>query len=226
MVQHEAPYVAYPTPPPASVPFSSSSSSLANALGSPIAKKIAPNRKDSLGSKNHLSHPAHFFDSFLNERLKELSNQCQPDSKPFPVSSSVLGAVPSSPVFQRNGAASKSSLLVGTPRSSPKKRKLVEVVIETPSKRSTAFPPLDGSLQEHERKPTTPRAPRMQVFVEITPSKSSVTPMRSHGSVVGSSPDLGGYGPEEGSGFLTRKQEATGVRSSGKRTGERDDRGT
>ncbi|KAL5519986.1 hypothetical protein ACEPAG_1646 [Sanghuangporus baumii] len=229
VIQHEAPYNAYPTPPPASISFSSSSSSLANALGSPTPRKIEPSLQKPSGPKTNINDSACFFDKFLNETLKELPNERRPETILPHFSSSTQERRPSTPVSKRTGSVTESPLSWDTQHSPPKKRKFVEVVIETPSKQSSAnknksrsstLPASDTSLSQRDQKPMTPsRAPRMQAYVEVTSSKSLATPMRSHASAYASSPDLGGYGAEEGNHY--QKQ---GVRSSGKRTGERDDR--
>ncbi|KAL5482593.1 SCC2 [Sanghuangporus weigelae] len=229
VIQHEAPYNAYPTPPPASISFSSSSSSLANALGSPTPRKTEPSLQEPSGPKTNLNDSACFFDNFLNERLKELPKERWSQTILPHLSSSTQERRLSTPVSKRSGSVAESPLSWDTQHSSPKKRKLVEVVIETPSKQSSAnksrsstLPASDTSFRQEGQKPMTPsRAPRMQVYVEITPSKSLATPVRSHASAYASSPDLGGYGAEEGNHYPLQKQ---GVRSSGKRTGERDDR--
>ncbi|KAL5501640.1 SCC2 [Sanghuangporus vaninii] len=229
VIQHEAPYNAYPTPPPASISFSSSSSSLANALGSPTSRETESSLQEPSGPKTNFNDSARFFDNFLNERLKELPEERRPEAISPHVSSSTLERRSSTPVFKRSGGVTESPLSWDTQHSSPKKRKLVEVVIETPSKQSSAnklrsstLPVSDTTFRQQDQKSMTPsRTPKMQVYVEITPSKSLATPVRSRASAYASSPDLGGYGAEEGNHYPLQKQ---GVRSSGKRTGERDDR--
>lgn len=126
-------------------------------------------------------------------------------------------------------------------QDSPRKRKLVEVLIETPSKRSSSNPRVFNALQSSPRTPrmsalpisrneddadTPIRAPKMQVYVELpSPSKNWTTPARSRTGDDVPSSDLGGYGPEDGMEFVSHRKAMSSMRSTGKKTGDRDDRG-
>ena len=115
--------------------------------------------------------------------------------------------------------------------TTPKKRRTVEVLIETPSKRFHADD-LDSLIQKTPKtdseQPLSPA--KRQVYVEIsTPSKLlgvPRTPNRRAEAFLPSSSDLRGYGSEEEIEYTHRRDaHMTGIRSSGKRTGDRDDRG-
>lgn len=132
------------------------------------------------------------------------------------------------------GSQSPLTPLSGTGIVTPQKRKLMEVVIQTPLKRSNN---LDTSLLSPRTQHTSStltktdvmqRMSEMQMFVEVTPPpKNWVTPSTLNASQ-GKSSDLGGYGTEDEADYMRRRESvamANGVRSSGKRTGDRDDRG-
>lgn len=234
LIQRVAPYNAYPTPPPASYRFSPSSSSLAGALGSP--SQIEERRRSSKpsNSKHSVAESGSFFDDFLKEKARNIpeaqSHRYEPDP-PAPTTPLKNQAMhpPST-----SGNTTPSSLTPLTASDlSPKKRKQVEVVIDTPSKRRPAsqlnFPevpstPSVSSSQTTGRDSLTPLAkPKMQCYVEITTPKSWTTPKHLQlGKAGESSPDLGGYGTVE-------DEENTVVgdprRSTGKKTGDRDERG-
>ncbi|KAH8114301.1 hypothetical protein DFH11DRAFT_1508962 [Phellopilus nigrolimitatus] len=242
VMHHAAPHNAYPTPPPGSIPFSSSSSSLANALGTPTSgeDKHVQKKRETHRSPNDSTE---FFNNFLEEKVKELPKAQQPRN---------MGLKSSPPSTPRINQSSPDPLHIGSPASSPltplttsqvtpKKRKLVEVVIETPSKRPSASSKM---LSLRPSSPHTPQTstsstvikaddtrtpthtPRMQVYVEVTPPpKTWTTP--SHFQLqrsLGSS-DLGGYGSEDEDDYARRRETMmNSIRSTGKKTGDRDDR--
>ncbi|EJC97952.1 uncharacterized protein FOMMEDRAFT_114738 [Fomitiporia mediterranea MF3/22] len=244
VMQHAVPYNVYPTPPPAQVPmnFSSASSSLANALGSPTTNRrtSSESKKQLPASQSNSTDSARFFNNFLNDQVKELPKAVQQrnarmDSRP---STPIKQA--SNPDRLRMDSVPPSSPLTSLPdsQSSPRKRKIVEVLIDTPSKRpstsshmgpSQAIQPTTSefnSAKVNRQIEITPsRTPKMQVYVEITPtSKGYVTPSRSRINENPPSSDLGGYGMDYEDRDGRNKDAMSGARSTGKRTGYRDDR--
>ena len=237
IIQHAAPYNAYPTPPPppTNAKFSSSSSSLANALGG----GPAPNKPKTYPP----SESKAFFDDFVTKTVKDIPPQ-KPRMLPEVVMDTSLPSTPtkqglhqrtfqkelpqSSPDPLRMGYSSPLTPLTMTSQATPKKRKVMEVFIDSPSKRphNSDLPPsspsktLQASTSSTLRKPGssssnafTPQ--KMEVFVEITPTRrpfSTPSHSRTHS-------DLGGYGQEDDD--IRRMS----VKSSAKRTGGRDDRG-
>lgn len=224
MVQHNAPYNAYPTPPPPGI--STSSSSLAGALGAPTS---APEKK------YHPNESKAFFNDFLSNASKELPPQPRsvgvrspPSTPPIPQSS---------PDPLRLGNASPLTPL-SSATVTPKKRKIVEVLIETPSKRShsteSPFPALNLQRKDSVtsfKSNAVPQLPKLEVYVEVTPPPKSWSTPSTKGKgrqMVPSSDDLDGYGSEDEDEYMKRKEAVSmsnGARSSGKRTGDRDGRG-
>ncbi len=134
----------------------------------------------------------------------------------------------SSPDPLRMGFSSPLTPL--TSQATPKKRKVMEVLIDTPSKRPHKFelPPSSPSRTPQTSTSSSLRKgssgsnafvpPKMEVFVEITPTRnpfSTPSQSRTHS-------DLGGYGQEGDDDYMRRMS----IKSSAKRTGERDDRGS
>ncbi|KLO06964.1 hypothetical protein SCHPADRAFT_1002012 [Schizopora paradoxa] len=236
IIQHAAPYNAYPTPPPPSInaTFSSSSSSLANALGG----GPAPNKPKTFPP----SESKAFFNDFVSKTVKDIPPQ-KPRVLPEVVMDASLPSTPtkqrlqqrslqkelpqSSPDPLRMGYSSPLTPLTMTSQATPKKRKIMEVLIDTPSKRphSSDLPPSSPSKTPQTATSSTLRKPgsrdssafappKMEVFVEITPTRrpfSTPSHSRTHS-------DLGGYGQEDDD--IRRMS----VKSSLKRTGGRDDR--
>ena len=67
---------------------------------------------------------------------------------------------------------------------------------------------------------------RMQVFVEVTPSRMlPSTPSKQHTKGSMASSDLGGYGSEDEQEYAKRREMMLNGHSTGKKTGERDERG-
>lgn len=246
LIHHLAPYNSYPTPPPPS--FSSSSSSLANALGTPPRKKerdvkSKEENMSDLGRKS--SESATFFNDFLRDNVKSLSKTEKTSSVTNKISPPSTPTVkPSSPDPLRMGSGMSSPFTsLSSSQTTPKKRKLVEVLIESPSKKaysttkqfkssSSTISTPQTQVEVTPRKAGNSTAPvswsqpaKMQVVVEVTTpsSKPWLTPKRSRlQHSVNSS--LGGYGSEDEIDYLRRKEIASSARSTGKKTGERDDR--
>lgn len=227
MFQRTAPMNAYPTPPPAGV-ITNSSSSLAYALGRPSPQP----------SKVHLpaESPA-FFDNFLVQKSREMNASGRPTTPPPRLTAFV------------NQESPDPLALSTEPSMTPRKRKMV-VQIESPAVKrvqsvqsfhipSAMMPrtPVQKSSSTPQMTTTTPR--RNLAYVAVPP-KPWLTPKSSHngsGSHMsnkqwgklksdGGSPDLGGYGSEDdddGAYSPTRTNDV--VKSSSRRTGDRDERG-
>lgn len=231
VIQHLAPYDVYPTPPPPGI--TTSSSSLAHALGIP-----APPQERKI---YHPQESTAFFNNFLSETTKKINPQRQ--------GLNVNTTPPSSPAIAQSSpdplAMGSSPYTPSTSVVTPQKRKKAHVVIESPLKRHQSR---DSSLtpltSQRTSTPSTatqlntaPRKPRMEAYVElIPPPKSwlSNTPSLSQKTkgkqkaVYADDDDLGGYGSEDALTHPGRAMSAnlsSAVRSSGKRTGDRDDRG-
>ncbi|KAF9488996.1 hypothetical protein BDN71DRAFT_1531854 [Pleurotus eryngii] len=206
--QHMAPSNAYPTPPPPG--FSTTSSSLAYALGAPLSQN----------SQNQLNHhpqqSAQFFNHFLEDKSREIhtthpqrSIKQQPQSIP-----------PESP--------DPLSLKAVTPR----KRKLepvVEIVTPPAFKRMLASKP-QLPLTPHTSSPsvpptlaTAPKTPKHQLTMECVeiPIVPWATPAKKRRSEEDIGDEFGGYGSVDDTS-IRRSQDH--VVSSSKRTGDRDDR--
>ncbi|TDL22099.1 hypothetical protein BD410DRAFT_770589 [Rickenella mellea] len=239
LIGHSAPYNVYPTPPPPGM--STSSSSLANALGSPtpMISRVPPPPRTPLTLSNPVPAPVPpvekkvykpeestaFFNNFLSETTHKINPQRQGLDVATPPSS------PQVPQSSPDPLAMSSPYTPSTPMT-PRKRK-VEVVIETPLKRhqtsESSLTPITSPRPTSStvKLNATPRKLSMQPFVEL-PSlpKSWSTPTASQKSLgkqrQRDGDDLGGYGSEDWS--ARRDAMYSGVRSSGKRTGDRDDR--
>lgn len=233
-MQQVAPYNAYPTPPPAAATFQSTSSSLAGALG-PMDVQPRQREERKPMQQYNPSESKSFFNKFLSDKVKEL-----PKPKPQPRQSIFNNPpLPSSPLAAQSSPDPLLKSVTASPLTpfTPKKRKMIEVLIESPTKKIAASPspfssqltPLPPSsprtpqtstsstIMKSENANTFPK-PRMQVVVEIsTPSKNRTTPMQSS--------DLGGYGSEDELEYAKRREMLLNGRSPGKKTGERDERG-
>lgn len=192
-------------------------------------------------SKHPVAESRQFFDDFLRNKLQnipELQPRRDESEMIAPVTPSKSQPIPRVPMTGRTTSSSLTSL---TPSdASPKKRKQVEIVIDTPIKRRTGI--LDkqtyasepsstpvkssSSLTTLERSATPAAKPKMQCYVEITTPKSWSTPVRQMSSKIAeSSPDLGGYGTVEDDKYDSGTLIEERMRSMGKKTGDRDDRG-
>ncbi|THG98726.1 hypothetical protein EW145_g7376 [Phellinidium pouzarii] len=240
LMHHIAPYNAYPTPPPATLAFSSSSSSLANALGSPPSEREKYYERNPTKTHHNSTESTAFFDSFLDDRVAELPRSQQPRNT-LEINSSPPATpknIQSSPDPLRIGSLSSSPLTPFTASQiTPRKRKFVEVVIETPSKRPSS-PKLSNVPSSVPRTPQTstssmrPKAeitpshnPTMQVYVEVAPPPRSWSV--STGAAIQNyipSLDLGGYASDDDDDYMRRRDAENGTRSTGRKTGDRDDR--
>ncbi|KAF4581480.1 Sister chromatid cohesion protein 2 [Pleurotus pulmonarius] len=204
--QHVAPPNAYPTPPPPG--FSTSSSSLAYALGAPLSQS-------SQNQANH--HPqqsAQFFNHFLEDKSREMHvTHPQQSIKQHP-----QAVPPASP--------DPLSIKAVTPR----KRKLepvVEIITPPAYKRMLAGKP-QLPLTPHTSSPsipptpaTAPKTPKRQLTMECVeiPIVPWATPAKKRRSEEDA--EFGGYGSVD---EVSTRHPADHVVSSSKRTGDRDDR--
>ncbi|KAI5117240.1 hypothetical protein M0805_001558 [Coniferiporia weirii] len=233
LIQHVAPYNAYPTPPPAGLVFSSSSSSLANALGTPPSKREKKMIYNSIESTT-------FFNDFLDEKVKQLPRHQNPrdvQRRHSPPSTPRISQSSPDPLRMENMDTSPHSP-VSAAQTTPKKRKLVEVVIESPRKwpasslNYSIIPPFRTPLnitppavrKTINTSSTPPHIPKMQVYVEVTPPKSWATPTRTYSQRLGPGSDLEESDLENEDDYAKCRETASAMRSTGKRTGDRDDR--
>jgi cohesin loading factor subunit SCC2 len=226
LMHHIAPSNAYPTPPPPS--FSASSSSLANALGTPSNQAAATNGAGG-------SNPSQFFESFLANKLAEIKAPGRQERKP---QSSHAG--PSTPPMRTLAIVPESPdpLALSTVKT-PKKRKPTSE-LESPSLKrvqsddnfrrhnlSTPFktPSTIVHNTPHTPVPPTPMSVNHSGRVKLTPyvqvpPKPWLTPTSSRKpkSEEESPNDLGGYGTPASS---PTKPSSLGTG----RRGDRDERG-
>ncbi|KAG6812718.1 radiation sensitive protein rad9 [Tricholoma furcatifolium] len=228
LLQRTAPSTAYPTPPPPGI--SSSSSSLAFALGRPPSppRVYPPQQSQS------------FFDNFLEQKSRQIDAARRPATPPPPPR-----VAPPAPVQE---SPDPLSLLNGSPAAmTPRKRK-VYVEIVTPSKRvhSSQVSPTKTVT------PQTPKASTSTAFYNSNASRSGnksmafvavpqvpwVTPTSSRkgsgapmsSKMIGKmksyddSPDLGGYGSDGDDDGVYSPTRNDAVKSSARRTGDRDER--
>lgn len=215
----------YPTPPPPGI--SMSSSSLAFALQERPAPPPPKTVYDPRSSNQ-------FFDQFVTRKTQEMeamSPATPSRSKSYPTSGS-------------------DPLAVITPHValSPTKRKSVEQM-ESPSvKRIHSLSSMKKSLspvkeRNTERTPVSRVGPfkhKQEVYVELPPVHNTPTSQKRvkqgqtsrdvEMEIDGSEDDLGGYGSEEAGVFRRPRSSSVtsvsdGIKSSAKRTGDRDDRG-
>ncbi|KAG5642305.1 hypothetical protein DXG03_003025 [Asterophora parasitica] len=216
--QRAMPMNAYPTPPPPGI--TTSSSSLAFALGRPPTQtpKLHPPQES----------PA-FFDNFLEHKSRQMAAARRPATPP---------SKPTPPAVQES--PDPLALQPGVhpvPAITPRKRKIF-VQLDSPAvKRVQSI----QSFHTHPRTPThvTPKAsstpqitptPRRNLAYVAAPTKPWLTPTSSRqgsakqlGKMKDDSPDLGGYGSDDDDPYSpTRSNDA--VKSSARRTGDRDDR--
>ncbi|CAL1713404.1 unnamed protein product [Somion occarium] len=220
--QHVTPSSFYPTPPPPGI--STSSSSLASALGPPPKPQQKPPQRPPPKPPKPVYQPsesAEFFDNFLAEQTAKTQRRVTPPQTLRMLQDDSPDPLAFSPVTARTSTAT------------PRKRKAAQV-LESPTIKRIHTP--SGSLQSSlstDRHEKTPIAKRKQVFVELPPVPRSIqgmsTPRRDRSSsqtvsrngIESDSDDLGGYGTDS----PTRNRLFDHVKSSGRRaTGERDER--
>ncbi|KAJ7457662.1 hypothetical protein B0H11DRAFT_208709 [Mycena galericulata] len=219
ILQRSNPATAYPTPPPPS--SSSSSSSLAHALGPP------PPPPQTVYQPQQ--SPA-FFDQFIAEKSKEIA-------RPVPKVEPALKIMPersTTPPQKRPPPIEESpDPLAITPAVTPRKRKSV-TQLDSPSVKRVHTPvPITPSTtsKSHASMLSTPSSSTLSTpsrrvtmaYVDV-PAKSWVpTPkskMRPMHPPDSPNDDLGGYGSDDDS----PRQHSGGRATSGRRTGDRDER--
>lgn len=232
LLQRAAPYHAYPTPPPPPYRFSPSSSSLAGALG-PVPEIEGPRRSSA---QENLKHPRmdsdRFFNTFLDEKARSVTESHIYRDE---VGTTSHPAQHSNITFNHQTSTTQRSSLTPFPTSvvTPKKRKQVEVLINTPSKRqnspdkqlaSSRLSSIPLSNQVKSEPPTTPIGKhKIQCYVEVTTPRHRVSQQHLlEKQPPASSPDLGGYAHTADDEYTILEE---GTWSTSKKTGDRDDRG-
>ncbi|KAG6888734.1 hypothetical protein C0995_006386 [Termitomyces sp. Mi166 len=231
LFQHTAPSTAYPTPPPPGI--TSSSSSLAFALGRPPSPpRIYPPQQSQ-----------QFFNNFLEQKSYEINAARRPATPPKP---------PAPPPVQESPDPLALTATSAPQAVTPRKRK-VYVQLESPAvqrvhysnKSATPQTPrtsihaspsrhLDSGASSTSR---TPRGIVSMAYIAIPPApwltptssrKGSVTHMSGQSMWKtknrDNSPDLGGYGSDDDDGAYSPTRSDV-VKSSARRTGDRDERG-
>jgi len=244
VLQRTAPSTAYPTPPPPGI--STSSSSLAFALGMPEPpKQLAPSATVYKPQESQA-----FYEAFLEDRASQIDRKPQ---TPAPQKPAYIGLDESpDPLALRSDNSTR-------PAVTPKKRKPI-VLIESPSiKRiQTLKATASGQRMPQSSVPLTPSS-KASPFSTKSPTPQSVTP--THKRIVNmayvavppspwltpsssrkpsvltdsmkskvkftETPDLGGYGSEDDGPSSPTKRFTLNdsVKSSARRTGDRDERG-
>lgn len=234
MFQRTAPSTSYPTPPPPGI--TNSSSSLAFALGNPVTKSTRTVHKSEDSTQ--------YFHNFLEQKTRQMdpsravtppprTTQQDPLESPDP-----LALAPS------------SSTLFSASVVTPRKRK-PEVYIASPTLKRVqstsnfitphkSLSPLTPQTSTTATATTTSKSSKkLQPYIEVPPlPKSWFTPSRSSSQksitslskkmqgkmkVDDTPDDLGGYGSVDDDS--PRRYWNSSVKSSARRTGDRDDRG-
>jgi cohesin loading factor subunit SCC2 len=232
--QRTAPSTSYPTPPPPGI--TNSSSSLAFALGNPVTKSTRTVHKSEDSTQ--------YFHNFLEQKTRQMdpsravtppprTTQQDPLESPDP-----LALAPS------------SSTLFSASVVTPRKRK-PEVYIASPTLKRVqstsnfitphkSLSPLTPQTSTTATATTTSKSSKkLQPYIEVPPlPKSWFTPSRSSSQksitslskkmqgkmkVDDTHDDLGGYGSVDDDS--PRRYWNSSVKSSARRTGDRDDRG-
>ncbi|KAF8073449.1 hypothetical protein FPV67DRAFT_1559883 [Lyophyllum atratum] len=226
LFQQTAPSNAYPTPPPPGI--TNSSSSLAFALGRPPPPppKVYPPGESQA-----------FFDNFLEQKSRELAASRRPATPPPKPTPAVVQESPDPLALQS-----------GFPVVTPRKRK-VFVQLDSPavkrmqsvqsfhSQSTTPRTPAHVASKAQTTPTQTTSTPRRQMAYVAVPPNPWLTPTSSRkGSVTQLSekrlgkmksddtPDLGGYGSDDDDGAYSPSRTNDTVKSSARRTGDRDDR--
>lgn len=235
ILQRTTPSTSYPTPPPG---ITTSSSSLAFALGKPVTR--------STPNVYRPEEPTQFFNNFLEQK----SRQMDPSRATTPPSRKEQVPLESpDPLTLAPSSSTAFSVYAVTPR----KRK-PEIQAESPSLKrvqSTSMfvtPHKSFSQQTPSSTQTSTTATatskssqKLQPYIEVPPlPKSWFTPLRSASqkSVTSLSrkmqgkmkvddmlDDLGGYGSVDDDDYSTKRYGNSSIKSSARRTGDRDDRG-
>ena len=232
LFQQTIPAHAYPTPPPPGIINTSSSSSLAHALGPPPPP---PPRKLYRPEES----PA-FFDSFLEQKTREMTKSSRPATpppklafKPSEESPDPLALRPGVPIV----TPFKRKVYVGLEPPAAKRVHYMKPVQQLPER------PLDSLTPTKPATPfqatPTPRKVLKMAYVAVphkpwlTPSptrKGSFPPKMSQkrlgkmkATAEDDEDDLCGYGTPDDDAYSPTRNET--VKSSARRTGDRDDRG-
>lgn len=239
LFQRTAPSMSYPTPPPPGIV--SSSSSLAYALGDPIPKSTpAAPKQDS----------SQFFNDFLTQKTCEIHPTREIGSvRPTTPPRITAQAPQESPDPLALGPA---SAVFNSPFATPRKRK-ADIHAESPSVKrvqsissyKTPHIPISPLTPLSSQKSTiatpTSKSKRLQPYIEVPPlPKSWFTPSQSGSGksitslskkmqgklkVDDTPDDLGGYGSVDEDDYLPRRHGDSSIKSSARRTGDRDERG-
>ncbi|KAH7906512.1 hypothetical protein BJ138DRAFT_1071604 [Hygrophoropsis aurantiaca] len=199
------PTSAYPTPPPPGI--RTSSSSLAFALGPPTTGTAndAPKVDESVP----------FFDSFLSEKIKDLDAKKSQSNFTESGNCSVLEQA-------RDFLVSDST---GTPSSTPRKRKYADTT-GTPSTKRVHTLKADHAHTGSQTPRSTPRQTLAYVQVPplppsyFTPSSKKQRNRREHSDIAGSL----ACAPDDDGDYHSEREAHTSVKSSARRTGDRDER--
>lgn len=208
LLQRLNPSAAYPTPPPPGI--QASSSSLAFALGNPNKR---PNERVY---KPEESGP--FFKDFLNRSAQLLENKSTPSTSFVPRKDAVkVESVPR--------PSNLSLISVDETISTPRKRKSPEG-LSTPSKRIQTSAPQHttpasravSTAPSQTSSKTTPR--QVMAYVHVPPASWKTPSKKRLRDEVGVSDES-----EEEESRYTQRGVLASVKSSARRTGDRDERG-
>jgi len=230
LFQQTMPAHAYPTPPPPGIINTSSSSSLAHALGPPPPPQP---RKVYRPEES----PA-FFDNFLEQKSREMIKSSRPATPP-----------PKPAHKPPQESPDPLALRPGVPIVTPLKRK-VYVELESPAVKRVHYmiqqqpePPVNSLTPTKTATPsqatTTPWKVLKMAYVAV-PHKPWLTPSPTHKgfrppkmsqkrlgkmkvTAEDDEDDLGGYGTPDDDAYSPTRSET--VKSSARRTGDRDGRG-
>ncbi|EGN98100.1 hypothetical protein SERLA73DRAFT_109431 [Serpula lacrymans var. lacrymans S7.3] len=222
--QRMTPASAYPTPPPPSV--TPSTSSLAFALGYPpeTPQNVSHRFEDS----------SSFFNSFLEQQSQGLAQAFSgPNDHQMRTPSRHVHTLPhESP----DPLALTSNSNCSAPSITPRKRKSTERVSTPSHKRlhaahsdSTVISRVSAMTGSSSSSSSSKTPRRTLAYVEVPPLPKmwfTPSPLKTHSFRQGKtdSPDLGGYGSEDDDTHVSKTAGLTSVKSSARRTGDRDDR--
>ncbi|KII90510.1 hypothetical protein PLICRDRAFT_697054 [Plicaturopsis crispa FD-325 SS-3] len=226
VLQRTAPATAYPTPPPPSM--TTSSSSLAFALGNPEPR---PSPKVYQPEQSNA-----FFNDFLSQKTQEMNSRMTNNFPQRPAT-----PPPSVPPPPQESPDPLDFVSTATaPAVTPRKRKSA-AQLQTPSLKrvqssyAITTSPLtpQGSATATPTSSKSKTTPRMRAYVEVpalpkawlTPSSqkrgASSMSAKLKGKMKEEDDDLGGYGSEDELDLGYRQDS---VKSSARRTGDRDER--
>ncbi|KAJ7644375.1 hypothetical protein FB45DRAFT_897682 [Roridomyces roridus] len=232
ILQRANPATSYPTPPPPST--SSSTSSLAYALGPPPSQQQQQVHKPQ-------NSPA-FFDQFLAEKVTRQTRKVEeqrPQSAASPQKMAMAGGRPKTPPAQRKVLSEESpdplAIALNAPASAltPRKRKSDSQLASPTVKRfhspnptsvpvtpSTTSKSRTSALSTPSSSFSTPSRVLKMAYVEL-PAKSWKVNTPSKLRTPQSPDELDGFGSDDDS---PRRPSGVGRVTSGRRTGDRDDR--